>query len=83
MLCSCEELDKETQRIRIRSESRRYGKIVTIIEGLSNPNELARTLKKAVAAGGTIKNGHIELQGEHREKVGQILQKLGYQVRIV
>ena len=85
-ICICEEIAKETQRIRITSDRRRYGKIVTIVEGLDagdvDLDDLARKLKTKVAAGGTVKNGNIELQGEHRRKVEQTLQDLGYHVEI-
>ncbi|MFQ6013152.1 MAG: stress response translation initiation inhibitor YciH [Thermoplasmata archaeon] len=85
-ICICEEIAKETQRIRITSDRRRYGKVVTIVEGLDagdvDLDELARTLKTKVAAGGTVKKGRIELQGEHRKKVEQTLQDLGYHVEI-
>ena len=85
-ICICEEIAKETQRIRITSDRRRYGKIMTIVEGLDAGDvdlvDLAHTLKKAVAAGGTVKKGRIELQGEHRRKVEQTLQELGYHVEI-
>ncbi len=89
-VCPCEEIAKGTQQIRITSESRRYGKVVTIIDGFDafsyagrlDLHELARKLKVAVAAGGTTKKGRIELQGEHCERVKRILQKLGYRVRL-
>ncbi len=85
-LCICEEIAKETQRIRITSDRRRYGKVVTIVEGLDASDvdleDLARTLKTKVAAGGTVKNGKIELQGEHRKKVEQTLRELGYNVEV-
>ncbi len=85
-LCICEEIAKETQRIRITSDRRRYGKVVTIVEGLDASDvdleDLARTLKTSVAAGGTVKNGRIELQGEHRKKVEHTLRELGYNVEV-
>ncbi len=85
-LCICEEIAKETQRIRITSDRRRYGKFVTIVEGLDagdvDLEDLARTLKTKVAAGGTVKKGKIELQGDHRKKVEHTLQDLGYTVEV-
>lgn len=85
-ICICEEIAKETQRIRITSDKRRYGKVVTIVEGLESGDvdldELARTLKTRVAAGGTVKNGRIELQGEHRKMVERTLAELGYNVEV-
>ncbi|MFQ6060054.1 MAG: stress response translation initiation inhibitor YciH [Thermoplasmata archaeon] len=83
-LCMCEEIAREQQRIRIFSDRRRYGKVVTIVEGIDesdiNMDELARTLKTKCAAGGTVKDGRIELQGEHRKKVQEALEEMGFTV---
>ncbi len=83
-LCMCEEIAREQQRIKIFSDKRRYGKVVTIVEGIDegdiNMEELARTLKTKCAAGGTFKDGRIELQGEHRKKVQQALEEMGFTV---
>ena len=80
-LCMCEEIAREQQHIRIYSDKRRYGKTVTIVEGIDsadiNIEELARQLKTKCAAGGTAKDGRIELQGEHRKKVKQALEEMG------
>ncbi|MCX8169706.1 MAG: hypothetical protein N3D72_01300, partial [Candidatus Methanomethyliaceae archaeon] len=55
---------------------------VTIVEGLDNKNmnlkELTFKLKSKLACGGTEKNGRIELQGDHREKVLEILVENGF-----
>jgi translation initiation factor 1 len=78
----CEELNKEEQFIKVRLEKRRYGKEVTIIEGLNSDErelkKIASELKSKLATGGTTKNSRIELQGDHREKVKQILEEMGY-----
>ncbi len=83
-LCMCEEIAREQQRIKIFSDRRRYGKVVTIVEGIDegdiNMEELARTLKTKCAAGGTFKDGRIELQGEHRKKVQETLEEMGFTV---
>lgn len=83
-LCMCEELEKEQQHIRVRADTRRYGKIMTVVEGFEGSSidveDLARTLKNRCAAGGTAKEGRIELQGEHRKKVVEVLEKMGYHV---
>lgn len=85
-LCMCEEIAREQQRITISSDKRRYGKVVTIVEGIDagdiNIDELARQLKTRVAAGGTVKNGRIELQGEHRKKVEVALKEMGFTVEV-
>ena len=86
-LCMCEEIAKEQQLIRVTNDKRRYGKTVTIVEGLDagdiDIDELARTLKNRCAAGGTAKEGRIELQGEHRRRVQEVLKGLGYRVQVI
>jgi translation initiation factor 1 len=83
-LCMCEEIAREQQRIRIYSDKRRYGKVMTVVEGIDesdiNMDELARKLKTKCAAGGTVKDGRIELQGEHRKKVQEALKQMGFTV---
>ncbi len=83
-LCMCEEIAREQQHIKIFSMKRRYGKIVTLIEGIDSGDidldDLARKLKTRCAAGGTVKDGKIELQGEHKKKVKQVLKEMGFMV---
>lgn len=43
--------------------------------------ELARQLKQACATGGTVKDGQIELQGDHKDRVVAHLMALGYRAR--
>jgi translation initiation factor 1 len=43
---------------------------------------LAKRLKQACGSGGTVKEGIIEIQGEHREKIAEELKKIGYKVKI-
>ncbi|HEC94601.1 MAG TPA: stress response translation initiation inhibitor YciH [Thermoplasmatales archaeon] len=85
-LCVCEEIAREQQRIEIKIDKRRYGKTMTIVEGL-DPNDtdmktLVSKLKAICASGGTIKDGKIELQGDHRDKVKDYLEKMGYMVEV-
>ncbi len=81
-LCVCETISKEEQRITVRKDKKRYGKLVTIIEGLDpnsiNIKDLAKQLKNKFACGGTHKEGTIELQGDHISKVKEELIKLGF-----
>jgi translation initiation factor 1 len=62
----------------------RKGKIVTIVSGLHhNPatmEEIARILKQHCGAGGTIKEGKIEIQGDQRERVSVKLRDLNYKI---
>ncbi len=85
-LCICEEIAREQQRIIITNDKRRYGKVVTIVEGFEegdiDMDQLARQLKTKVAAGGTVKRGRIILQGEHRKKVEAALKEMGFTVEV-
>ncbi|MFQ6106706.1 MAG: stress response translation initiation inhibitor YciH [Thermoplasmata archaeon] len=85
-LCMCEEIAREQQRIKIFSDRRRYGKVVTIVEGIDAADidieDLAKKLKTKCAAGGTVKDGRIELQGEHRKKVKRALEDIGFTVEV-
>ncbi|OYT42224.1 MAG: stress response translation initiation inhibitor YciH [Candidatus Aenigmarchaeota archaeon ex4484_224] len=78
-LCVCDILEKEKQKIRVFVEKRRYGKPMTIIEGITDkPKEVLSELKSKLACGGTYKENHLELQGDHRAKIKDILVKMGY-----
>jgi len=80
-LCVCETLAKEKEKIRVSGITRRYGKTITAIEGLSkdvDPKKILKELKTRLACGGTIKDGIIELQGNHKEKAKSILVRLGF-----
>jgi translation initiation factor 1 len=85
-LCVCEEIAKEQQKIEISVDKRRYGKMMTIVDGI-NSNDLdidalITKLKKKCASGGTIKEGKIELQGDHRTKVKETLEEMGFTVEV-
>lgn len=79
-LCVCDEMTKEGQRIRVRSDKRRYGKVVTIINGFENVDvsKIAKELKRRLACGGTYKNDKIELQGDHVARVRDVLTGMGF-----
>jgi len=78
-LCVCKTLDKGIQKIRVFIEKRRYNKPTTVIEGItSNEREVATKLKSKLACGGTSKNKRIELQGDHRNRLKDLLKWLGY-----
>jgi translation initiation factor 1 len=81
-ICACETIAKEEEKIRVTSERKRFGKRVTLIEGISkdvNSKDILKELKTKLACGGTMKDGVIELQGDHRRKIRGILVKLGFQ----
>ena len=77
---------QQTARI-WRDSKRRKGKTVTVIGGLQHDpatfEELLKTLKKNLGAGGTFKDGEIEIQGDHREAISAFFLKLGYKVKAV
>ncbi len=79
--CVCKEIAKTEQRIKIKTDERKYRKVTTLVTGLSNDvdmKEIAKSLKSELACGGTVKNNVIELQGNHGKKVKPILVKLGF-----
>ena len=76
-----ETISKEKQLIRFRTVKRRYGKIMTLVEGFDSSVDvkaLAKQLKAKLACGGTQKNGVIELQGDQKSRVVDVLVTLGY-----
>ena len=76
-----EDLAKGAQRIKVTTDKKRYGKIVTIIGGFDKGIDLkkiAKTLKNELACGGTVKENTIELQGNHKSKIKAILASLGF-----
>ena len=75
-----------TVRVQLDTKGRK-GKGVTVINGVPLADEaltqLGKKLKAQCGAGGTVKDGVIEVQGDHRETVIAALQKLGYAVKRV
>jgi translation initiation factor 1 len=69
-----------------RDSKGRGGKSVTLVKKLvlseEDMKELAKKLKQVCGSGGTVKDDVIEIQGEHREKIADALQKMGYKVKI-
>ena len=88
--CRCGQAAPPTRKsdgiVRVmRDRKQRGGKTVTVITGVAG-NEadlgtLAQQLKKLCGSGGTIKEGNIEIQGDHCEKVITKLTALGYKVK--
>src|SRR3989338_4125182 len=76
-----EEIAKGQQKITISTASRRYGKITTLVSGFDKTvdiKSIAKQLKEKLACGGTIKDGIVELQGNHKKQVKPVLAKLGF-----
>jgi translation initiation factor 1 len=80
-------LPPQQQTVYLHRESKgRGGKAVTLIKGLAlsegDLSALTKKLKQTCGSGGTTKDGVIEIQGEHREKIADTLRKLGYKVKV-
>jgi translation initiation factor 1 len=90
--CSCpppvpevKRISPEQQTARLQTERRAKGKLVTVIAGHDSEgndlSELATRLKNACGAGGTVKDGQIELQGDHLQTAERTLQAIGYKTK--
>jgi translation initiation factor 1 len=80
-LCTCETMVKEKEKIRVSLDRRRYGKFITVVEGISKDSDnkkVLKELKNRLACGGTMKGSVIELQGDHKSRVKAVLVKLGF-----
>jgi Translation initiation factor 1 (eIF-1/SUI1) and related proteins len=78
---------RDTMAVKITVDKRRYGKNVTIIDGIDpkmeDLEEIAKQLKRKVASGGTVKDGRtIELQGDHRNTVRKYLESVGFKTEV-
>lgn len=87
--CRCSKpanLPPDEQIAAIQRETKgRGGKTVTVIRGLQLSSDeikvLAAQLKQACGTGGTVKEGQIEIQGDHRQKIAAKLRSLGYKTK--
>ncbi|MCC3409244.1 MAG: translation initiation factor [Microcoleus sp. PH2017_10_PVI_O_A] len=81
------EVAPNQQTIKVEASRKgRGGKTVTVISGFQEKPEtladLAKQLKAQCGTGGTVKENEIEIQGEHKQKLAEILKKLGYKAKI-
>ena len=67
-----------------RGKGGRGGKSMSVVRGLPRRelDAVAQDLKKHCGSGGTVKNGAVEIQGDHREKIVARLQAQGYTVKL-
>lgn len=88
--CSCQASLADTKgpsSIHIRRETRgRGGKQVTVIEGLGSDaaerKKLLKKIKSRCGTGGTQKEGLLEIQGDHRETIKDLLEQQGYRAKL-
>lgn len=81
-LCVCSSIAKEGQKVVVKAVKRKFGSPTTVIEGIDSKSNDVKTitkqLKEKLACGGTHKDNVIELMGDHRKKVKDILVSLGF-----
>lgn len=82
-----QEVPPNQQNLKVQASRKgRGGKTVTIISGFQEKPETLTTLVKQLKAqcgtGGTVKDHEIEIQGEHKQKLVEILTKLGYKAKM-
>ena len=77
-----EDIAKENQEIVAKIEKRKFGKEYTIVMGIDpkqvDIRDVMKKLKSKFACGGTVKDGRIELQGNHIKKTKEALINLGF-----
>jgi translation initiation factor 1 len=86
--CSCKQAaaPKGDGAVRVSRETKgRGGKAVTLVRGLPLQAEplaqLGKQLRTACGAGGTVKDGVIEVQGDHADRVTELLKAQGYSAK--
>jgi translation initiation factor 1 len=79
-LCSCKIIEREARKVKIYTTTRKYRKLITVIEGIDKKSgkSVSKQLKRKLACGGTFKEGRIELQGNHKDRVKDLLINLGF-----
>jgi translation initiation factor 1 len=77
-----DQIARAEEKIEVTVDSRSYGKEMTIVKNLASDidlDDLASTLKTKLACGGTVKEGHIELQGNHIRRIEDTLVDQGFE----
>jgi len=79
-----DDLARAEQELSVRVERRTYDKPVTVVEGFdpdaTDVGDVATTLKKRLGAGGTAKETSVEVQGDHEDRVKDVLEDEGFAV---
>jgi translation initiation factor 1 len=80
---SVSQLSDQTAYIE-RDRKKRAGKVVTVVSKVRGDLKgLQKELQKLCGSGGTVKNGNIEIQGDHRDKIAEYLQKKGIKTKYI
>jgi len=67
----------------LRDRKGRGGKTVTVVEGYNgDAKAMLKRLQKLCGSGGAVKNGHLEIQGDHRDKISAFLNAEGFKVKL-
>ncbi len=81
-----ETLPPQQQDLRIKLERYKGNKKASVVTGfVGNEDDLkalGKLLKTKCGGGGSVKEGDIIIQGDHREKIGQVLKKEGYRYKL-
>ena len=86
--CICKKAQKAapptSKVVKMRREVRRGKPVIVLFEmGLSAESlkDLLKTIQRSCGAGGAVKEGTIEIQGDHRERIEQMLAEKGFKVK--
>ncbi len=79
-ICTCKIIEREAKKIKVYLTTRRFKKPVTIIKGMdrNSAKPVIKNLKRKLACGGSYKEERIELQGNHVNRIKELLVKLGF-----
>ncbi len=79
-------LEVKDQQLRVWRQRLGGGRMVTVIKGFvgkeSDMKALGKMLKQSCSSGGSVKDGEILVQGDHREKIVNILKTKGYNAKV-
>ena len=83
--CVCEQIVKSAQKIKVTTDKKKFGKIVTIVTGFEGVDikKIAKALKNELACGGTYRKDEVELQGDHTKRIRDVLVKLGFDAEAI
>lgn len=80
------EISKESQQIKVTLERKKFKKYATKVSGfetVAEAKDVEKFLKKKLACGGTVKDKVVEIQGNQKDKVKQLLIDKGYQGELI